>query len=160
MNTTRTFARSTRTRLGAGVLALAAAMSLGAAGQAQAIGTDVNGGRIHWNVYPCSDGASGTSVNATILYDVRGGLARGRVRGIGGGGVAARPTATDEAQRHEEAEGEATPVTPGAGTGLIGGGRTVDHGAIVDPGAPDHQDRKSRARRGVALPGRPRRGWG
>jgi hypothetical protein len=70
MNTTRTFARSTRTRLGAGVLTLAAAMSLGAAGQAQAIGTDVNGGRIHWNVYPCSDGASGTSVNATILYDV------------------------------------------------------------------------------------------
>jgi 2,4-dienoyl-CoA reductase-like NADH-dependent reductase (Old Yellow Enzyme family) len=63
-------------------------------------------------------------------------------------------------KRHEEAEGEATPVTPGAGTGLIGGGRTVDHGAIVDPGAPDHQDRKSRARRGVALPGRPRRGWG
>lgn len=70
MNKTRAFARSTRTRLGAGVLALAAAMSLGTAGSAQAIGTDLNGGRIHWNIYPCSDGTGGTSVNATILYDV------------------------------------------------------------------------------------------
>lgn len=70
MNKARAFAHSTKARLGAGALALAAAMSLGMAGSAQAIGTDLNGGRIHWNIYPCSDGASGTSVNAQILYDV------------------------------------------------------------------------------------------
>ena len=60
--------RSTLVRTACGAAAVAAALSLAAPSTAGAIGTDLNGSRIHWTWYPCSDVPS-VSVNAKWTYD-------------------------------------------------------------------------------------------
>lgn len=60
--------RSTLVRTACGAAAVAATLSLAAPTTAGAIGTDLNGSRIHWTIWPCYDVPS-VSVNARWTYD-------------------------------------------------------------------------------------------
>ena len=59
---------STKIRIACAAAAVAAAAGLAGSANAGAIGTDLNGSRIHWSFYPCSDVPS-VSVSAKFTYD-------------------------------------------------------------------------------------------
>ena len=60
--------RSSLLRAAGAAAAVAAVATVAAPTTAGAIGTDLNGSRIHWNWYPCYDVPS-VSVNAAWTYD-------------------------------------------------------------------------------------------
>jgi hypothetical protein len=59
---------STIIRIACAAAAVAAAASITGSASAGAIGTDLNGSRIHWTIWPCYDVPSVT-VNAKFTYD-------------------------------------------------------------------------------------------